>query len=221
MTQPQTGAQSGADGTQSGAVTGEPASDGTQAGTTTQSGGTDGTGSGDGQQSQTATEPTVPKARHDQILNQLQAADRKRQEAENALQQLRDKDLPEAERAKRELEGLRTENADLKSRLAKSAVTNQFMLDNTHTWHDPKTALALLDQSGLVVSDDYSTVTGMKEALAALAKAHPYLIKTGEATTTNTTAPAAPPMNGQPTGTTNKTKPITQRFPAARSRLGG
>lgn len=219
MTQPDTGAQSGADGTQSGAADGQTS--------TTNDSGTQSTGAQSGAAdsgTQTATEPTISKAQHDQLKAQLAAADRKRQEAEGQLQQLRDKDLPEAERAKRELEGLRQENADLKTKLKANAINTQFLMDNTHDWHNPQAALALLDRNGLTVGDDYS-VAGMKDALKALAAAHPYLLKTSASNnndSNNNGGTAVPPMNGQPAGArpTADKKAQAQRFPAARSRLG-
>lgn len=56
-------------------------------------------------------------------------------------------------------------------------IERAFLLDNTHNWHDPKVALRLADLSDIEIDED-GTVEGLKQALADVAKKHPYLVNT-------------------------------------------
>lgn len=56
-------------------------------------------------------------------------------------------------------------------------IERAFLLDNTHNWHDPKVALRLADLSEIEIDED-GTVDGLKQALADVAKKHPYLVNT-------------------------------------------
>jgi hypothetical protein len=163
MSMPVEGAQGGATGGQ-----GAPASDG---GTTTAT--TDAQGQSAQQQ---ATADAVDRAEYDRRMAQLAAADRKREEAEQKLKALQDAALSEEEKRKRDLEAA-TEQLKAKDDTIKGLRMDiAFLEDNSHSWHNPKAALALADKSGITVSDD-GKVTGLKEALEAVAKTHPYLLK--------------------------------------------
>lgn len=172
MTTEGEGTQSGADGGQSGA--GE-----TNQG---QQNGSEGNNSGEGTQSgagNSSAEETVPKSELEKMRERMRAADQRAGKAESDLAQLRDKDMPALEKANRDLaeankraEGLEERNRDLAVRVA-------FLTDNTHTWHNPDRALKLVDLSKVEIGED-GTVSGMKDAINALAKSDPYLVKTEE-----------------------------------------
>lgn len=163
MTQPDASAQSGAPGGQ-----GAPATDG-GAGTM------DAAAQGQSAQQQAAAD-AVSRAEYDQRMVQLAAADRKREEAEQKLKALQDAALSEEEKRKRDLEAA-TEQLKAKDDTIKELrLDKAFLTDNTHDWHNPQAALQLADRSGISVGDD-GKVTGLKEALEAVAKAHPYLLK--------------------------------------------
>lgn len=181
--------------------------------------GAEGTGT-----TETATEETVSKAQHEQLRAQLAAADRKRQEAETALQGIKDKDLPEMDRMKRDLQTA-TERADKAERELRDArVSNAFFRDNSYKWHDAAAALKMADLSEVNIADD-GTVTGMKEALKRLATANPWMLDKGTtgddgaAGSGGSTSTGAPPMNGR-TGSTQDAgvKALTGRLSAMRTR---
>lgn len=204
------GAQSGADGTQSGAgeSTNGTGDGSTQDGTTAQSG-------GEGQGTQTTD--TVSRADLDAVLNRMKAADQRATKAEQELRQLRDKDLPEADKLKRDyeesqkqVEQLQTVNRDLALKVA-------FLSDNTYTWHNPDRALKLVDLSQVTIEADGS-VSGLKDALKALATSDAYLIK--QEVKEQTTAPAGTAAGNNGSSTSKPTtKGLASRFPAMQTRV--
>lgn len=165
------GAQSGATGTPSG--TGDPTSQ--QQGTggevqPTGEGALSGTGTGQQQ------EATVSRADFERLQNQLRAADQNRQKAENDLKQLRDKDLPELDKLRRDNQELEAKAKRAEADLAEARISNAFLTANSHDWANPATALRLLDRSKITI-DSEGEVMGVKDAADALAKSDPYLLK--------------------------------------------
>lgn len=173
---------------------------------------------------------TVSRAEFDQLRAQLAAADKKRAEAEQAHAQLRDKDMPALQKAERDLQVATAALAERDAVIANQRLELAFYADNTRDWHNPGAALALLDRAKITV-DQEGKVMGMKDALTALATAHPYLLKPAPAGDANGgTGQQAPPA-GPGTGPANGgiapqagTKPsqadLAKRFPALRQRLG-
>jgi len=223
MTQPGTGegAQSGVDPNAQSGGTGETGTTeaGAQSGAAGQGAGTEGVTTA------ATTAETVSKADFDRAVNQLRAADQKRTEAETALKQLRDKDLPEAERLKRDFETVTAERDKLTADLQKSRIENAFLKQNKYTWQDPEAALLLADMSSVAI-DAEGTVTGLEDALKRLANAKPWMLvnksgdgeggtegKGGAPTTVGT-----PPMNGQAGTSRPDANKLADRFPALRTR---
>lgn len=205
------GAQSGADGTQSG--TGEV--NGTGSGTAT-----DGTGTAQsGGESTTTTTDTVSRAELDQVLARMKAADQRASKAENDLRQIRDKDLPEADKLKRDyaesvaqVEKLTAANNELALKVA-------FLSDNTYSWHNAERALKLVDLSQVEILED-GTVRGLKDALKALATSDAYLIKQEVTATAPAPAGTAPGNNGASGNSKNKAaQGLESRIPALRTRV--
>lgn len=206
------GAQSGADGTQSGAgeVDGTGSGTTTAEGTTAQSGGENGTGA--------QTEDKVSRTELDAVLNRMRAADQRATKAEQELKAIRDKDLPDAEKLKRDyaeaqatVEKLSTTNRELALKVA-------FLSDNTYSWHNPERALRLVDMSQLEIQDDGS-VRGLKDALKALATSDPYLIKQEVKETNTAPAGTAPGNNGSSGNAKPSAKGLEARIPALRTRV--
>lgn len=210
-------AQSGGDGNQG-------TGDGTQAGAQS---GAPGTGDGTQGSGQSAT---FTQAEYDALKARMQAADQRASKAEADAKLIRDKDLPEMQKMTRDLaeatETIKTvtaANADLR-------IANAFLTDSTQKWRNPGTALKLLDRSKITVDSD-GTVTGMKDALSALAKSDPYLLEdtqggdggsggTGQGQQ-GTPPVGTPPANGGLGGGTKPTADaMKSRFPALRTRLG-
>lgn len=215
MTQPQPGAPSGTPDPS--AQGGAPVGDGTATPATPPEGAPSGT---------TPPAPVTPPAtvsqeEFDRIRTQLQAADRKREQAQQELQAIRDKDLPEIERLKRDNAAATEQVNRLTGQLKDQAVELAFLRDNKVKWKDSAAALKLLDRSQIQVGDDGS-VEGVKLAAEKLAKQYPFMVDDAkpEGTPAGGTPPAggAPPMNGK-SGTENTgTKGLVNRLPALASR---
>jgi hypothetical protein len=201
------GAQSGATDPQSGVE------DPTGTGTSTASG--EGTQSGAGEG--TTTE-TVPKSELEATRERMRAADQRAARFEQELRQLRDKDLPEAEKFKRDFEESQTQVQTLQKINNELALKVAFLEDNSYTWQNPKRAMQLIDLGAVEIQADGS-VSGLKDALKALATSDPYLLKQ-EATTTETPpAGTAPGNNGSTTGKPKSGKDMALRVPALNTRI--
>jgi hypothetical protein len=205
------GAQSGAAGTQSGAgdVTGTGSGTTTEPNTTAQSG-------GENQQPQTTD--TVSRADLDAVIARMKAADTRAGKAEQELKQLRDKDLPEAEKLQRDYQAAQEQVQKLQATNQQLALQVAFLKDNTFTWHNPESALKLVDLSQVTIEEDGS-VRGLKDALKALATSNDYLVKkeaTQEAPKPSGTAPA---NNGGSTGAKPSGKGMVARIPALQTRV--
>lgn len=207
--------------------------DGQSAGPIDPGTGTAGTAGGQSASGTTGTtanadgQSAVSRTEFDQLRAQLAAADRKRQEAEAAHAQLRDKDMPALQKAERDLQVATAQLNERDVTIQAQRLEIAFFNDNTKDWHSPASALQLLDRSKITV-DSEGKVSGMKDALEALAKAHPYLLKPtpagdgdGGTGTPPATAPGTAPANGgigQPAGTKPTLDALGKRFPAIRQR---
>ncbi len=134
-------------------------------------------------------------------LEALEADEAKRKEAE----------LSEVEKADQRAKAAEAKALDLEKRwrdgMLRSAVTVEA---SKLQFYDPEDAYHLADLSALTVSDD-GAVTGVEEALKALVKAKPHLVKSNTTTT-------PPDVNAQNRGRT--TVPTTDELVAAKLRSG-
>lgn len=207
------GAQGGATDPQSGVVE----TNGTGTGTETNP---DATAQSGGEV--TATPETVARAEHDALRERMRAADQRAGRAEQELKQLRDKDMPEVEKLQRDFQESQKQVETLQSTNQSLALQVAFLKDNTYSWHNPETAMKLVDLSQVQIEAD-GTVSGLKDALKALATSNDYLVKK-EATTETPKPPAgtAPGNNGS-TGKTGGQTPtrasLAARFPALNTRV--
>lgn len=207
------GAQSGAgDGTQSGTGETTTTTEGTAEGGTgssTQSGAETGTANTDLERSRAETES---------LRERMKAADSRAAKFEQELKQLRDKDLPEIDKLKRDFEETVKDRDALKVVNRNLSLQVAFLSDNTVTWHDPATALKLVDTSKVTIEDD-GTVRGMRDALSALSKSHTFLVKSETTGTTETKPPGTATGNNGNSGAgkPNKTT-LASRFPVMRTR---
>lgn len=119
----------------------------------------------------------------DKALERMRAADRAKSTAEATLAELQkqlreyeDKDKTELERAQRDAQEAQARAEAAEANLKKERVNNAFLLNNTVAWHNPQTALSLLDLSDVTIGDDGS-VKGIDKAIDALSKSDPYLVK--------------------------------------------
>lgn len=148
------------------------------------------------------------------LKEQLRAADRARVEAQNKLKEFERAKLDETERTKAELEDARAEIEQLKSANEQRAVENAFLTNNKYDFHNPATALRLLNREGLTVNED-GTVTGMDEAISALAKSDPYLIKAKEQKQQEKKGSTAP-QGGKRSDQNSDRAKLEKKYPALR-----
>jgi len=214
--------------------------DGAQSGDGTAQGGGDGSGTGTagtGAQSGTGTDPTtttpvtdpagqsatpmVPATELEQVRARMVAADKRAADTEAQLRQLLDKDLPEMDKLKRDSAELQKQNEALNTALQTARIENAFYSANKRDWHDANTARGLLDMTKITIDSD-GKVSGMEQAIEALAKSHPYMLKpeapAGDGQGTTPPVLGTPPAggNGKPAGTTGDE--LKKRFPALRAR---
>jgi len=192
--------------------------------------GESGTGTGEG----TAGDPkaqsgdagskaeTVAREDFERLREQLRAADKRRDEFEKELKQIRDKDLPAVERLQREADEAAQAAEKTKQELDQTRLELAFFKSNKHKWQNPATALKLADLSKVTVEDD-GTVTGLDAAIEALAKSDPYLLKPEtdekEKPKGSTGTPGTAGKSGGDDGP--DLKKMATRIPALRSRMTG
>lgn len=204
------GAQSGAEGTQSGA--GESTDNGSP------NTGTSGESAQSGAAQTTPTEESVSKSELEQQRARTKAADERAARLDAELKQLRDKDLPEVEKLKRDYEETQKQVTVLQDRNTQLALENAFLKDNTYTWHNPGRALKLVDLGQVTIEED-GTVSGLKDALKALSTSDPYLIKKEASEAAKPPAGTAPGNNGGSTGKPTPAKGMAARIPALNTRV--
>lgn len=202
------GAQSGAEGAQSG--TGE------TTGTATNPNPDNGTQSGTAKV-YTQAEIDAAAAETETIRKRMTAADQRAAKLEAELQQIRDKDLPETEKLQRDFAAAQEQVATLQTANTELALQNAFLKDNTFTWHNPDRALKLADLSQVEVRPD-GTVIGLKDALKNLATSDAYLVKTEVETPPQEPGGTAPGNNGSAGTRTATAKVLATRLPALRTR---
>lgn len=178
--------QSGQEGTgqNDGAQDGQQGTNGT--GTDSAQGTGNGGGSGvDGAQqnsgANTDSNNTVSQADFDKLKNQLSEADRKRAATEKELQDLKDKDLSEKDKAVKDLQAITAERDTLVGEVNKLRLANAFLGSNTITWNDSDVALEIASSKGYLEDavSDKGEVDGkeLAKALEKLSKDKPYLVK--------------------------------------------
>jgi hypothetical protein len=113
------------------------------------------------------------------LRRRMQAADRKASAAESKLAELDKAKLGEKERAERERDEARQASEALADKLRDQSRKIAFLSSNKYTWHDPESALLLVDMSDVEIDDD-GKVTGMEAAIERLAKSKPFLLKAKE-----------------------------------------
>jgi len=167
------------------------------------------------------TGDTISKADYDALMERMRAADKNRTAAETRLRELEDKEKGELEIAQRDLEEHKGKVTQLQSENRELRIQNAFLASNTYKWHDPEAALALADLSNVVIGED-GKVTGLKEALEALAKSKPFLLaeEDGGDDKKLPTDPTGGPKDGKkPKNEGPSNEDLARRFPALAGRL--
>lgn len=184
----------------------------------------DETASGDqtGQQTPPAdtTGKTYTQAEFEQLRARMIAADKRASENDAKLKQLVDKDLPELDRVTKERDEHAARADAAEAALQQERVNNAFLTNNKYDWHNPQRAREALDMSKVLIDSD-GTVTGLDDAIEALAKSDPYLIKSTTVGEKEKPKPGtAAATAGGSGGSTATTKKLAERIPALRGRSG-
>lgn len=131
------------------------------------------------------------------------------------LKAIEDKDKDELTKTTGDLTEAQAKAEKLVEANTKLMIQNAFLMDNKHAWENPKAALKLADLSEVEI-DDEGNVTGLKEALDALAKSDPYLLSKKK----DDEEDDEPGATGQPPTKKSKGNPsrdkLVEKYPALR-----
>jgi hypothetical protein len=140
-----------------------------------------GSDSAPNQDQNTDSNNTVSRAEFDRLKAQLSQADQKRTAAEQELQQLKDKDLSEKDKAVKDLQTITAERDTLVTEVNKLRLANAFLSANTITWADSEVALEIANSKGYLADavNDKGEVDSkeLAKALEKLSKDKPFLVK--------------------------------------------
>lgn len=160
------------------------------------------------------------EAEYAAMRERMRGADQAKARAEAALAQLRDKDLPEHEKLKRDFDTATQNLAKAEQALRETRIENAFYRNTKHEWNNPGAAMKLLDYSKIEILDD-GTVSGLDDAVEALAKSDPYLLKPkveGKDGTAEVKGGTIPGTNGGQKASPSASQMVA-RFPAMGSRI--
>jgi hypothetical protein len=132
------------------------------------------------------------------------------------LKAIEDKDKSELDKATGGLTEAQAKAEKLAAQNQELVIQNAFLMDNKHTWANPKAALKLADLSDVEIDED-GNVTGLAEALAALAKSDPYLLKAekDDDDEDDEKGPTGQPVGKKPRGNPSRDK-LLDKYPALR-----
>lgn len=170
-----------------------------------------------------SAEPMVSREEHEHALARMRASDKRASDREAELRQLRDKDLPEAEKLKRDYEEATAQLEKLKETNRKLALDGAFLKNTKYVWKDGSAALKLADMTGVEIAED-GTVTGLDNALAKLAKEYPWLLADAEPKPAGdgphpSAQAGAPAMNGAAGSSAPAAGKLQKRFAALAGRV--
>lgn len=161
---------------------GEPAGDGTNTNANGQGAGGEGDGKpaeggdGAGTDGTKDTPKTYTAEEFAALQRKVSLADKRAEAAEKKVTDAERKDMDAKTRAETERDEARKLAESTANQLQSARIQNKFLASNKYNWHDPETALALIDMSDVEI-DDNGKVTGLDDAMKALADAKPFLLK--------------------------------------------
>lgn len=186
--------------------------DGAQQGQQQNGTGTDsaqGTGNGGGTSADSAQQNggnntdsnnTVSREDFDRLQRQLSEADKKRTQAEQELQSIKDKDLSESEKTKKDLQTITAERDTLLGEVNNLRLANAFLSVNTISWQNAEVALDIASSKGylenVVDQDGKVDSKAMEAALKKLSEDHKYLVKVQDSEEEEQTPPSGSPASG-------------------------
>jgi len=175
---------------------------------------------------------TVSREEYEKLKARMAAADKNRSDTQKKLDEYERKGKTELENAQADVKRLTEEKENLSVRFTSMALTNAFLTASAQekiNWVDPEDAQAIGGRGplkDLEVGEDGS-VEGIREAVKALAKSKPHLLRKDEGDDEDETKTKRPPSgNGVGSGKNGKGKArkdgvlsaddLRSRFPALR-----
>jgi hypothetical protein len=142
--------------------------------------GGEGDGNTDSDKSKTDTntdgDGSVSREEYEALKRRMQQADRNFAAARKKLDDAEKAKLDAQTRAERERDEARKTADDLAEQVQQYQIRVKFLGFNKYEWHDPETALALVDLSEVEISED-GKVSGLDTAMKRLANSKPFLLK--------------------------------------------
>lgn len=138
---------------------------------------------------------TVSKEEYDTAVRRANAADKSKSELQKKLDDLDKAKLGEKERAEKERDDEKKAHEATAAALRQTRLENKFLASNKYNWHDPETALALVDLTDVEIDED-GKVKGLEAAMKKLAEAKPFLVKSGDDTPKNGASGGTPKPPG-------------------------
>lgn len=169
---------------------------------------------------ETGTQPSPEQVAAEKYRQRMIAADQKASKYEAELKQLRDKDLPEMDRMRRDIEEKDKALAEAQEGLRRARIDNAFLKANKYRWRDNELALKNVDLSDVDI-DDQGNVIGIEKALERMAKAYPWMLeeKDKEEGSTSVGTASTPPMTGKASTDKPDRAKMVKRFSAMGSRV--
>lgn len=212
--------QSGQEGSGTGQTDGEPNGQQDNGTGTDSAQGTGNGGSDSERNNSTDSNNTVSREDFEKLQRQLSAADQKRSEAEKELQKIKDADLSELDKAKKDMQSVTEERDSALAEVNKLRLENAFLSTNDVTWQNADAALTLARTQGYLddVVNDKGEVdkAGLKKALKKLSDEHKYLVKKSNDDEEEQTPPSGAPAPGRSNSNDDKGKSdrLKARMPA-------
>jgi hypothetical protein len=166
---------------------------------------------------------TVSREEFQALLKRMRAADKRATKAEKELQEKKDAELGDLDRATKQAEELQKQVETLQGEVSTLRLQNAFLTANKHKWHDPDTALDLAARHGYLddAVDDDGEVDKVElgKALDRLAKEKEFLVQKEEKKDDSPGGPSGEPGGGRSDNSKDakaKSEALRRRFPALR-----
>lgn len=173
----------------------------------------------DGQQEDkddTTETKTYSAEEYEAVHRRMQAADRRASELESRVKKFEDQGKTELQRIESERDTERQQREAAQEALRNERIANAFLSANDVTWHDAGDALAMLRSNYMdgVEIDDKGKITGMKAAIAKMAKEKKYLVNAGSGTSSSEDQMNGARKGQKPDTQKAKDEDIRRRMPA-------
>ena len=157
---------------------------------------------------------------------QLSAFQQEKEEREAADLERQRANATKEENLERDNQALKDENEQLRTVNERNLLELSILKNSKYQWHNADDVSKMIDRSGIKINVKSGEVEGIEDALKALAKEKPYMLKKDEQNGENGGSQGKPPgqaSGGLPgssrdaSGKANKRKTLEARFPVLRA----